>query len=601
VSMTTEADNQSVESIPRRDSTECKPLLDAATRELFQNNAFRITGLPVDATARKIANHADRLKVMGALGYGPSAQTAAFSLRVPPSLDQIRAAIQKLNDPLRRMVDEFFWFWPAEFGQGASDPAIEGLAAGKGEIAEQLWTAAETNPTAGVVAKHNLAVLWHLKALDLENNSNGGSLELKRRAEIEQTWRNALKRWEILIPDDALWEMVATRIRQIDDPGLTTGFARRMRTTLVAALTKINAELALNYAKAGNLELAKVHVQFMRETNQGGQNLIKAAELVLAPTIARVREHIKRAKQQAEGNPETANQAARELLAAAVPLVEIFALFLGEAEHPAKDLFEEVAGASNDCLVDFQRKTNVNKTYVELLERTLPLAKTDKLRQLIQKNIDHGRWMLLRGLMQAIRASTARPSEQLKQFQREAIQPLLTTAAKLQSNSEMRNGLMDDAALALNSISVDAWNKFRDKSTANKANDLAIQYVCSPELRQTLNENRELFRRKKPPWPAGTQKSSKSLPAGCWIFIALFVVYSIVNSCQSRRESSNNSSSRPPATATVSIHLAPSGLPRGQSSVENEWPSSESRQRITTNDLPTLCRNDKRSPNARRV
>src|SRR4029077_7069737 len=163
--------------------------------------------------------------------------------------------------------------------------------------------------------------------------------------------------------------------------------------------------------------------------------------------------------------------------------------------------------------------------------------------------------------------------------------PLLTTAAKLQSNSEMRNGLMDDAALALNSISVDAWNQFRDKSTANKANDLAIQYVCSPELRQTLNENRELFRRKKPPWPAGTQKSSKSLPAGCWIFIALFVVYSIVNSCQSRRESSNNNSYSPPATATVSIHLAPSGVPRGQSSVENEWPSSESRQRITTNDL----------------
>src|SRR4029077_13012054 len=123
------------------------------------------------------------------------------------------------------------------------------------------------------------------------------------------------------------------------------------------------------------LEFAKVHVRFMRETNQGWENLVNAAELVLAPTIARVREQIKRAKQQAECNPETADQATRELLTAAVPLVDIFALFFGEAEHPAKDLFEEVAGASNDCLVDFQRKTDVNKTYVELLERTLPLAK----------------------------------------------------------------------------------------------------------------------------------------------------------------------------------------------------------------------------------
>jgi hypothetical protein len=51
--------------------------------------------------------------------------TTAFALKVPPTVDQIRGAFQKLNkSPDRRIIDEFLWFWPAEFGKAGSDPAI---------------------------------------------------------------------------------------------------------------------------------------------------------------------------------------------------------------------------------------------------------------------------------------------------------------------------------------------------------------------------------------------------------------------------------------------------------------------------------------------
>src|SRR6185369_4458068 len=33
---------------------ECKPLINAATKNLYRNNAFRITGLPIDANNREI-------------------------------------------------------------------------------------------------------------------------------------------------------------------------------------------------------------------------------------------------------------------------------------------------------------------------------------------------------------------------------------------------------------------------------------------------------------------------------------------------------------------------------------------------------------------
>jgi hypothetical protein len=44
-----------VETSPTREnSTQCKPFLDIATQQIFRKNSFRITGLPVDAAARKI-------------------------------------------------------------------------------------------------------------------------------------------------------------------------------------------------------------------------------------------------------------------------------------------------------------------------------------------------------------------------------------------------------------------------------------------------------------------------------------------------------------------------------------------------------------------
>jgi hypothetical protein len=582
--MITEAGYPSEGSIPRRDSKECKALLDAATRELFLNNAFRITGLSVDATSREIAKHMDRLTVLDRLGLSGSDRTVPFPLKAAPTIDQIREAFERLNkSPERRMVDEFFWFWPSEFGKAQSDPAIQALVAGNGEIASQLWAAAENNPADGVVAKHNLAVLWHLKALDLENERIVGQVDVTRGQQIEEVWRNALKRWEVLIPDDALWDKVAARIRQIDEPALTTGFARRMRSTLHPALNKINAELALSYAKAGKMELAKVHVQFMRETNQDLNGVAKTAELVLAPTVTRIRQNIERAILQAESNPETGDQAARELITGTLPLVAIFDLFFGGAENPGKDLFDEVADNSNTCLVKYQGKTGGNKTFVELLESTLPLAKRDKIRNLILQNIEYGRRMLLRELLESIRTSAALPGERLKRFELEAVLSLRSATSNLEPNSEVRNGLMDDAASVLSSISVDAWNKFKDKRTAIKANDLATDFVCDAQLRQVLEKNRLLFKNKRPPSQSGAGKSSRNF-IGCWFWIAIFVIYCFVHSCHSNRVNSSKNSYRPSSTAAVSVQYSPLVLERGQASIKLNYPN-EKLQRMTFKQL----------------
>lgn len=527
--MANNGDIESERPTRHRSTSDCKPLIEAATKELFRNNAFRITGLPVDSTAREIGKHADKLKMMEELGHGASAHTAAFALKPPPTIDQIRDAIQKLKDPEMRLVDEFFWFWPEEFGKSASDPAIQALVAGDGETAMKIWASKETNPTDGVVAMHNVAVLWHLTALEWENYTSRGELDKDRQEKIENYWRNAFKRWERLAVDDFLWEKVNARIRQIDDARLTTGFVRRMRASLPYALDKINAGLALHYAEAKQMDLARVHIQFIRNKNQNSDNLEKVTELVLAPATARVREQIQRAKQAADQNPGTADQAARNLIELALPLVEIFNLFFGKENELRNDIFDEVAATCNRIQVAYHKATNDENTSLAILNSVLPLATSSELKQQIEENIktlknflDRKRYEPIYALLKGIQASTSTPYMKLQEF-RQIVIPAMMKATKvsgvsvsfgpLVSDSENSTEVLDSAAVVLRDISLDAWNKHQDKATAIEANKLALEYASNPELRKRISDDQLTLRQMSSHQNSRTSERSAKSPS----------------------------------------------------------------------------------------
>jgi hypothetical protein len=529
--MSTPAEKDSERSSRQRGSSECKPLIDAATKNLFRNNAFRITGLPIDASVREISKHANRLTQMTELGLGESANTAAFALKPPPGIDQLHEAHHKLKDPEKRFVDEFFWFWPEEFGQSRSDLAIQALQAGDGDTALDIWTRKETNPKNGVVAMHNVALVWHLTAMEWEGYTINAEFDADRQAKLEGYWRNAFKRWEQLVLNDELWEKVTARIRQINEPDrLPTRFAYRMRTTLPEALDKINAELAVAYAESGKIELARLHIRFMRETNQGLDNFEKTAELVLTPARNRLKEQILRARESAENSPATAAEAARTLIEHALPLLDVFDLFFVGQEHFQKELFDEAATAIVNCLVSYQRKTGDNATFVRLLGRTLSLAQSTEVRRRIEENIAIGHqnlgttaWLSqtvssseedvgtrkrnsrskeidsVYSVLKAIQDSKESPSLRLARFKRDAVDAIIKAAGVsgfsetygyLSATSADFKELFDSAAIVLRGISLDAWNNHRDRQTAVAANELAVKHATSLELKQRLAEDK---------------------------------------------------------------------------------------------------------------
>ncbi len=183
------------------ESTECTTLLIACTPQIYAQNAFRITGLLVDAPIRDIKRRIDDLKAAAEMGDAEDEHTHAFALSPAPPVEHIREAAQRLQNPERRLVEEFFWFWPIEWGHGQSDQALTALRNGDKDAAFKIWSQASNNgqAVASVVAKHNLAVMYQMVALDSEHLALKSELSAEQYATVANYWSKCIKWWENLL------------------------------------------------------------------------------------------------------------------------------------------------------------------------------------------------------------------------------------------------------------------------------------------------------------------------------------------------------------------------------------------------------------------
>jgi tetratricopeptide (TPR) repeat protein len=291
----------------------CKPLLASATRLLYAHNAFRITALPVDASVRDIVRQADRLKIMAELNQAPAGNVAAFAPCPAASLDEIRDALQRLKGPEERLIDELFWFWPEEFGNSRGDDGLQALARGDEKAALDLWRKKEYAPGAGIAATHNLAVYWHCKALEQENQALAGNGTGGSGQELEAAWSLSLARWNKLAESIPFWELVRNRMRQLDAERLTDSFCESLHGWLLQAIDQASGDLALACAGACHLEDARRQAQRIERAEARRNERGKTAELVLAPAKKRLEQQAAFARSRGQANPEQSPEAAREL------------------------------------------------------------------------------------------------------------------------------------------------------------------------------------------------------------------------------------------------------------------------------------------------
>jgi hypothetical protein len=234
----------------------------------------------------------------------------------------------------------------------------------------------------------------------------------------------------------------------------------------------------------------------MRETHQGLDDVDSTAEMILAPTKARVEQHLNSFEEQAEKEPQKGAALAMQLLDRCRPMMNLFDLFHGNDAHQRNDLFDRVAETILNMVVGHQRATNDNKTFLESLNGALNFANSPVLRERIMNNIAIAQGNL-RGeviipvfeQLKLVENSRADPKTKLAIVNQKVLPLLPKVVSALFDEPNLLNQVHDSIALVLRSISIDANNTSHDTATAQAAILLAQKLARKNELKTRINQD----------------------------------------------------------------------------------------------------------------
>lgn len=473
--------------------------MEACTLALYQKNIFRVTGLSVDATSKEISRQVQRLQMIKDSGLGRvNGPRPAFGLAVPPTTDEIRAALARMREPEHRIIDEFFWYWPEEFGASREDPAIQALLAGDSECASRLWAYREK--CGSDVARHNLAVMFHMNAVDCTGYHTISKLDRMVEEQIQEYWLNSFERWEKLIESDQLWNILIKRVVFLNDQALTTGFIRRMRRMLPQALDRINAEAALKFGEQGRLDWAKTHVNFLRREHHGLDEMDGTIELILSPSRKRLEQQLRSANNQSKKNPTQGALVASQIILSSELLMAVYDVFYSRDDAQRVELFDQVAVTVTNLLIAYQHESGDNPLFVELLKKTLQFSSSQPTQERLLNNIAIGKNNIAQSLLAKaqtslnnIKSASINPFIKLKRIQDEIEVLIPPLAANVEQNSNAYSALLNDISITLRALSDELCTSAGDIETALLALRMAARMAVDPLLKRLIEKDQDDF------------------------------------------------------------------------------------------------------------
>ncbi|MEV0639152.1 hypothetical protein AB0I77_30295 [Streptomyces sp. NPDC050619] len=505
-------------------------LEDAVDRELYRHNAFRISGLAVTATPRVVRRRVSEVRAAEALGAeqagGPAAGEARWLPPDPlPDHIAVREALRRLEDPVRRVVDEFFWFWPLPESDGAPGltqarkawvrlaGSAPGSASGSRSRTDASGTGASRTavaPGARSIAVHNLAVLHHAEALEAKTFYGADGLRT--------LWERAYRYWRLVLDDDGCWRRLDERIRVLDDPRLRMVDGTALREALPVVLLDLHARLAVDAARRqGGEDTARQHVSLMRGFVADGGGLdagvVDAALRRGTEPLATAVRHRTEAIPGPGADPATLDRAADSLLAETKSDIRVLRAVLGKEHRVAADVADEVATAVNACAVacanglapdpdkSTARDPRVSRAAAHL-RSARGLAVSGHVRSLIDQNlvvlvsndilldckeaVDGGQPAWGRAAKRVSRPDTAaqRASRLL-----DTVEPRLRELRKLRPHAPETDQVHDAVAMAACRLLTEYFNTTHDIDKALAGYRRVLPLAVSEEGRSVIRQN----------------------------------------------------------------------------------------------------------------
>lgn len=305
------------------DSTEAAGLTD------YARNPFRLSGLPVDASARQIRRRIEELKAADELGADDPRQPGLLASR--GSTRETLEALRLLSDPVARLRFEFGWLWPIPGG---------GLGGTTLDEAQAMWTVmVDGAPEVRAIALHNLAIAGHLSVS-----------EDPHTLRALPSWADSYRRWNEATREEAGWQWLGRRVAAINDPRLTGEHVAAIRDDLAASLVKHHIGTAMAAAGTDTGLLAD-HVTVMTGTGFSAGTITTAVTAAVAPQVSALRSVLAES-QKVKGTPRELRAYAQRLVTEATGTNLGVLRALLPPDHPtASGLIDQLALSIRACTV----------------------------------------------------------------------------------------------------------------------------------------------------------------------------------------------------------------------------------------------------------
>jgi len=400
---------------------------EIATPQLYQTNAFRVTGLHTTVSLRDAKKTIRKKAQAHRLGLASDGHLELLPVDPLPSDTIMQRSVDHfLSHPHRRLVNELFWFWPEpSHGDYENDKAIQALRLRKVREAAECWDALRADH-GSIAAIHNCAVLSHFQAIELEQRclprsnhkfdcpSCGQRLEATKdlwgekvicpscdsdltvtppvplsksqKSALHELWAQTFDGWAEVICCDAIWDYVAERA--IDaDPACEPALIDRIRGHLPFALLAINAEIAVRHAMGGKIADAKRQLQYMEDSPFGHGVQTECLRRAAEPHLKQLFAHAEQARRNTK-TPRQGLGAAKEFLSKVAPITQCLGnLDPNGAIGAWAAARDKVAESTLSLLISYANETNDWSELTELTESLKGVAASSSLRDRIDQNL----------------------------------------------------------------------------------------------------------------------------------------------------------------------------------------------------------------------
>ena len=466
--------------------------MEIATPRLYRENPFRKTGLSVLAGAREVAKRIDQLKLAAELGGG--AEHRSYAPIELLTVDQVREVAQVLKEPAVRLVYELFWFWPEKYPEDSpEDPAIGFLDQGETLRAVDHWEALASDGRPA--ALHNLAVYYHQQALEMEGVATAAEQDLA------QLWLKALRFWDRIRGEEAVWMRLRTRVTGLADARLPMEFVGQLRTTIPEALAKICSALALSHGEQGRGNRGALHAALVIHIHGDNTGARRALENRALPIVRRIDVRVSEAKTRATAEAVNGLAEATALIRANDEDLRLIEILCGRTEEYYREISHSVADTALNCLVAYQRQTGDDRGCLAALFYLLGMEATPEFKLRLADTFRIVRGNALSGERRDVperRLAPVAEESALSDYEKEyrlLTDHVIPGLERMELGDAAREEYSGRVAGMLKNLALAAYHENDNFTLAMNAFTTAFTLRCGEEARAELEKDRAQFQR----------------------------------------------------------------------------------------------------------